>query len=103
MNLSQGPVLSGTIVEEYTVLSVSELGRLCTVETQRIVELVEEGILTVTDDRGGEWRFGGTSLRRARMALRLQRDLGVNLAGVALALDLIEEIESLRRELARGG
>jgi chaperone modulatory protein CbpM len=29
--------------------------------------------------------------------LRLQHDFGVNLAGAALALDLLEEIERLRR------
>jgi len=34
-----------------------------------------------------------------RVALRLERDLEVNLAGIALALDLMEELEQLRREL----
>jgi chaperone modulatory protein CbpM len=38
-------------------------------------------------------------LRRARLAVRLERDLEVNLAGVALALDLLEEIDRLRRAL----
>jgi chaperone modulatory protein CbpM len=45
-----------------------------------------------------EWRFSGAALRRARIALRLERDLGVNLPGVALALDLLEELQRLRRE-----
>jgi chaperone modulatory protein CbpM len=36
--------------------------------------------------------------------MRLQRDLEMNLAGVALALDLLDEIESLRMRLrAMGG
>ena len=30
---------------------------------------------------------------------RLERDLELNLAGVALALDLMEELQTLRREL----
>jgi len=46
-----------------------------------------------------EWRFSGTALRRTRLALRLERDLELNLAGVALALDLMEEVERLRRAL----
>jgi chaperone modulatory protein CbpM len=41
-------------------------------------------------------------LRRARTALRLQRDLEINLPGVALALELMEELERLRRELRMG-
>ncbi|MBC8379409.1 MAG: MerR family transcriptional regulator, partial [Planctomycetes bacterium] len=45
------------------------------------------------------WRFSGSSLVRVRSAQRLQRDLGVNLAGIALALDLIEELDNLRTQL----
>jgi hypothetical protein len=35
--------------------------------------------------------------RRATIALRLQRDL-INLAGVALALQLLDEVNALRRD-----
>jgi chaperone modulatory protein CbpM len=38
-------------------------------------------------------------MRRARVASRLQGDLGINLAGVALALQLLDEIEELRERL----
>ena len=36
-----------------------------------------------------------------RIASRLQRDLGVNTAGAALAIDLMEQLERLRAELGR--
>jgi chaperone modulatory protein CbpM len=91
--------LSAEIFEEYAVLSVDELSRLCAVDKTYIVELVEEGVLSVIEIEAPEWRFPGAALRRARIALRLQRDLEINLPGVALALELIEEIEQLRREL----
>jgi chaperone modulatory protein CbpM len=71
---------------------------MCAVEERHIVEFVEEGVLHVVDI-GSEWRFTGDTVRRARLALRLERDLELNLAGVALALELIEEISQLRREL----
>jgi len=93
-------VLTGEIFEEYTVLSVDELSRLCAVDRTYIVELVEEGVLSVTAVEAQQWRFAGSALRRARTALRLQRDLEINLPGVALALELMEELEALRRELA---
>lgn len=94
--------LCGEIFEEYAVLSVDELSRLCAVEKTCIVELVEEGVLSVIEIEAPEWRFAGTALRRARAALRLQRDLEINVAGVALALELMEEIEQLRREVNVG-
>ena len=54
-------------------------------------------------DSPEDWRFGGESLRRARLALRLSRDLEINPSGVALALDLLDEIASLRARLQRAG
>jgi chaperone modulatory protein CbpM len=75
---------------------------MCAVEERHIVEFVEEGVLHVVDI-SSEWRFTGDAVRRTRLALRLERDLELNLAGVALAVELIDEISQLRRELkARG-
>ena len=65
------------------------------------MELVEEGVLTPEGEAPGQWRFTGLHLHRARVAARLQRDLGVNLAGAALALELLEEMEVLRARLRR--
>jgi len=90
------------IFEEYAVLSVRDLSRICAVDERHIVELVHEGVLNVVDADGTEWRFTGEALRRARLALRLERDLEINLAGVALALELMEEIEQLRRRVRHG-
>lgn len=98
MPLPDAEPLSGDIVEESVVLSVAELSRMMSVDERHIVELVEEGVLSVLEFDASEWRFSGAALRRARIALRLERDLGVNLPGVALALDLLEELQRLRRE-----
>jgi chaperone modulatory protein CbpM len=91
--------LSGAIFEESAVLTVQDLSRMCGVEESHIVEFVEEGVLTAVAIDTSEWHFGGAALRRTRLALRLERDLELNLAGVALALALMEELEQLRREL----
>jgi chaperone modulatory protein CbpM len=102
MRSGQDDALAGVIFEEHAVLSVDELSRLCAVDRTYIIELVEEGVLSVIEVSAAEWRFPGDALRRARTALRLQRDLEINLPGVALALDLMEELEYLRRELKVG-
>src|ERR1700690_1461362 len=98
MTLPDPEPLSGDIIEETVVLSVADLSRMISVDERHIVALVEEGVLSVLEIDASEWRFSGAALRRARIALRLERDLGVNLPGVALALDLLEELERLRRE-----
>jgi chaperone modulatory protein CbpM len=98
MPLPDAEPLSGDIVEETLVLSVAELSRIMSVDERHIVELVEEGVISVLQIDASNWRFSGAALRRARIALRLERDLGVNLPGVALALELLEELEQLRRE-----
>jgi chaperone modulatory protein CbpM len=47
-----------------------------------------------------DWRFRGECLRRARLAWRLSHDLEINPPGVALALDLLDEISALRARRA---
>jgi chaperone modulatory protein CbpM len=98
MSPSDDQILQGAIFDEAAVLTLRDLSRMCAVDERHIVEFVHEGVLNAVLIES-EWRFRGTALRRARRALRLERDLELNLSGVALALDLMEEIEQLRREL----
>jgi chaperone modulatory protein CbpM len=98
------PQLAGTILDEQAPLTLAELTRACAVHAELIIELVEEGVLAPIGREPHRWRFTGAHMRRARTALRLQRDLGVNFAGAALALQLLEEVEALRARLrAMGG
>jgi chaperone modulatory protein CbpM len=99
MSSSEDRALPGAIFEESAVLTVRDLSRMCAVDERHIVEFVEEGVLSVVQVDTAEWHFSGAALRRARLALRLERDLELNLAGVALALELMDELEYLRREL----
>jgi len=96
-------VHTGTVIEE-TQLTLEQLCDACGVQTDWVISLVEESIIEPQEDTEGErslWYFSGASLVRVRSALRLQRDLGVNLAGIALALDLIEELDNLRAQLKK--
>jgi chaperone modulatory protein CbpM len=93
-------VALGEVVEE-AELSLAQLCRACQLPEERIVELVHEGIIEPVGGEAGRWRFMGVSVLRVRRVQRLQRDLGVNTAGAALALDLLEEMERLRARLRR--
>ena len=92
------------LIDEQTTFTLVELCRSCAVEAEFIEAMVEQGILEPTGRRGPHWCFSSSSLRRTRVTLHLQRDLGINLAGAALALDLLERIEELNaRVRAMGG
>src|SRR3984957_15601887 len=98
MSPSDDQAITGTIFDQSTILSIEDLSRMCAVDERHIVEFVEEGVLSVVNV-SSEWHFTGDALRRARLAVRLERDLELNLAGVALAVELLEELAQLRREL----
>ncbi len=92
-------ILSGTLLDEQVFLSLTEISHACSTRTEWIVELVEEGILDPSGKDRDHWKFPGNNLSRAHAARRLQRDLEINLAGVALVLDLMEEMGSLRNRI----
>jgi chaperone modulatory protein CbpM len=96
-------LIEGRVVEEQVQLTLIELCQACSAEQEHVLTWVFEGVLEPAGNSPQDWRFGGESLRRARLALRLSRDLEINAAGVALALDLLDEIAVLRARLQRLG
>jgi chaperone modulatory protein CbpM len=90
-------ILIGQILEEELTLTVEELSYACAVDRERVAELIAHGVME--GGAGDGQRRGGSSLRRARVALRLQRVLGLNAAGAALGIELLERIEELEERL----
>jgi chaperone modulatory protein CbpM len=91
-------LLSGEVVDDTMEITIVDLCRSCAVETDLVEAMIDEGILEPVGKRGGDWCFSYISVKRTRTVVRLQRDLGVNLAGAALALELLDRLERLRRE-----
>ncbi len=91
--------MSGTLFDETTEITIVELCDVCSVDRKVIDEMIDEGILEPTDSRRRRLPYG--SVRRTRTVIHLQRDLGVNLAGAALALELLDRIDNLRTQLRR--
>jgi chaperone modulatory protein CbpM len=91
--------LNGILLDEYTEVTLNDLCRACSTSAEWIIELVDEGVLEPINDQQPHWRFTGVSLQKAQTAARLHRDLGINTAGIALALELLDEIETLQARL----
>ena len=87
-------VLRGTLLDEEEELTLEQLCRLCRLGRDDIVAMVEEGILDPRGDRPASWRFTAVCVHHVRVVVRLQRDLGVNLAGAALVLELLERLKA---------
>ena len=92
-------LVGAPILEDQTDLTLEDLCRACDAPTAFLLELVDEGVITPSGGIATLWRFTGVHLRHARVAVRLQRDLGVNPAGAALALQLLDELDALRARL----
>jgi chaperone modulatory protein CbpM len=90
--------MTGILLDDQVHLTLEEVSEACSTRTEWIVELVEEGVLQPLHHERSQWRFTASCLSKVHIATRLRRDLGINIAGVALALDLLDEIEELRRQ-----
>jgi chaperone modulatory protein CbpM len=87
------------LLDETEEVTLADLTRACRVHAEWVLELVQEGVLEPLGPGGPQWRFAATSVVRVRKAQRLQRDLGVNLPGIALALELLDRIDALEARL----
>jgi chaperone modulatory protein CbpM len=89
-------ILRGTVLDEQVTFTLRELSLACGIQTELVVEMVDEGVIEPAA-AGAEWQFHGDSLVRAQRALRLVRDLNLNWPGAALVLDLLDELERLQK------
>lgn len=77
-------------------ITLEELCLSCHLSPDAINEFIEYDIISPINDDAEQMLFDLMQLQRVQTALRLQRDFEVNMAGVALVLDLIEERDTLR-------
>lgn len=96
--MSKLPIIRAEHISYY---SIDELCRVSAVDRRFLIQLVEYGILDPQGRHEREWQFAQHQLRRARKAAALKHDLNINVAGIGLILELLEEVEQLRSERDR--
>ena len=101
MTQTQITWIEGSIVEEEVYMSIVEISQATRAPEDLIMAWVSEGVLSPAGSSPEDWRFSGESLKRAKTAAHLSHDLELNTPGVALALDLLDEINRLRNQLLR--
>ena len=68
-------------------------------QTLRLYE--REGLLKPSRSEGNTRLYTDTDLERLELILSLTRDLGVNLAGVEIILNMREKMDAMQREFER--
>lgn len=84
----------------YTLHEVCERGEC---HAEFVIKLVNYGIIAPVEpaEEARQWLFDVAALARLHKARRLQRDLKMNLPGLAMSLELLDEVQEMRREVAR--
>ncbi len=85
-------------VKTYTISAVSELYEIHP-QTLRLYE--REGLLKPSRSIGNTRLYEDSDLERLEIILSLTRDLGVNLAGVEIILNMREKMDAMQREFER--
>lgn len=89
------------VVDTEITCTLEEICVSCNVDADWVAALVEHGAVEPAGAARPDWTFARLSVVRIAKAKRLERDLGLNIPGVALALDLLDQIETLRAQLER--
>ena len=80
-------------------LNITELCYCTGVSETLLQELVDYGVLVPEEKVDShEWLFQVTAVETVKKATRIHRDLAIDWAGIALALNLLDDIEKLKIE-----
>lgn len=88
------------LAEALQVFNLDELCQRRLLDAEFVVQCVELGIVDIHHAQPrSAWRFPVAAVLRMERAQRLQRDLGVQTDDLALVLELLDEVETLRAEV----
>ena len=81
-----------------THVSFTEICEQTGVAAGTVIEIIEQGIVDPIGVSPDDWHFSPYMVIITKKAVRMHRDLEINWAGIALAIELLEEIEEIREK-----
>jgi chaperone modulatory protein CbpM len=88
-------------LDEHRVVSLSELVEVSGLSEAELLELVHGGVIVAREAPGQGYSFSARVVTVARTASRLRDELELDMAGLGVALKLLERVHDLEDELAR--
>ena len=92
-------IATATIVDDSTTFTISEICSRCNVSHDLLVQMMEHGLFEFNNPLHDDFKIDLKTLQRIESAFHLHRDLEINMPGIALVLELRDELETLRNEL----
>lgn len=97
--MSKDNILIGVLIEESQTFSCTEICHKYNIPEELLEELMEQGLFSNQSTEIKNLRLNQKELHRIEAAFRLHQDLEINIPGVVLAIELLEQIEQLNDEL----
>jgi len=88
-------------LDEQRVVSLAELVEVSGLTRDELIELVQGGAIPVREVQGSNYVFSARVITVARTACRLRDELELDMAGLGVALRLLDRVRSLEEEIAR--
>jgi MerR HTH family regulatory protein len=92
-------VLEAHVLGDGDWIAATEVCELCHIDAETARELTALGLVASREPQPGQWELAATALPRLRVVGRLMRDLGINVSGAALAVELLEVQRGLERRI----
>lgn len=92
-------IIAGVLMDENTTISFVEVCQKCNISEEMLLDMIEHGLFSSSLARNKISDVDQSTFIRIQSACRLQQDLGINIPGVVLVLELLEELEQARDEL----
>ena len=89
-------IIEPEAIEQGQVYTLREVCLRYCLDSEFVIQCVDFGITEVREGGKAEtWQFPVESVSRLEKAWRLQHDLGLDFTGLAIVLDLLDEIDQL--------
>ena len=86
------------LVNQEQELTLEVVASRAGIHPAQLRQLVDFGLIQALRRQDAVLLFDASTVPRIRMIHRLRRDLGINLEGVAVVLELLDKLRALQRE-----
>lgn len=97
--MAKPEIMLGTLMDENIFFSFIEVCQSCHISEEVLLDWLSHGLLGDLPQPIQHTQFNALMFNRIQTAERLYRDLEMNIQGVILALELMDELKQLRAEL----